>query len=59
MGGGGIFNNMLLFENNRLLFPIVFWKFCGGQGLDEGSRVVRGENPVISSQKCILQRRGI
>ena len=34
---GGIFNSRLLFENNRLLFSLLFsGNFFGGQGLDGG-----------------------
>ena len=42
--GRGIFNNRLLFENNRLLFFLLFsGNFGGGtrrQGLDGGDKVV-------------------
>ena len=30
LSSGGTFNNRLLFENNRLFFPVVFWKFLWG-----------------------------
>ena len=50
MGGGGIFNNRILFENNRLLFS---GNFCqrldgGGQSHDGGILPVfpTRENPV-------------
>ena len=41
---GGIFNNMLLFKNNRLLFSLLFSEhFCGGdKALMEGDKVVMG-----------------
>ena len=43
-----IFNNTLLFDNNRLLFSLLFsGNFCGGdKTLMEGNKVVMGENPV-------------
>ena len=41
---GGIFNNRVLFENNKLLFLYCFLKnFCGGQGFDGGDKVVMGQ----------------
>ena len=43
---GEIFNNRLLFENNRLFFFQLFsGPFCGGQGLDGGDKVVMGGSP--------------
>ena len=39
---GRIFNNRLLFKNNRLLFPYCFLEiFVGAQGLDGGDKVVK------------------
>ena len=45
---GGIFNNRLSFENNRLLFSLLFSRnFLGErQGLDGGDKVVMGDPPV-------------
>ena len=36
---GGIFNNTVLFENNKLLFPYCFLKsFVGDKALMEGTK---------------------
>ena len=43
---GGIFNNRLLFKNNRLLFSLLFsGNVCGGKALMEGDKVVVGNSP--------------
>ena len=35
---GGIYNNRLLFESNRLFPPMFSGNFYGGQGRDLGGR---------------------
>ena len=40
---GGIFNNRLLFENNRLLFSLLFSGNFLGQGLDRGGQSRDGD----------------
>ena len=45
---GGIFNNRLLFKENKILFPYCFLEiFVGGQGLDGGGQSCdrRGSSP--------------
>ena len=44
---GGIFNNMLLFENNKLLFSLLFSDnfHKGDKALMEGDKVVMGGSP--------------
>ena len=45
-GGGWIFNNRLSFENNRILFFLLFsGNFRGGQGLDGGGQSCDGGSP--------------
>ena len=45
---GGIFNNMLLFENNKLLFSLLFSDNFrkGDKALMEGDKVLMGDPPV-------------
>ena len=67
-----IFNNRLLFENNRLLFLLLFsGNFCGrGQGLDGGGQSHDGgipqcpsptrENPgmyCLITYSCLLKQK--
>ena len=41
----GIFNNRVLFENNKLLFPYCFLRiFVGDKALDGGDEVVMGQS---------------
>ena len=53
-----IFNNRILFKNNRLLFSLLFsGNFCGGQGFDGGGQSREGdkvehENLVSDLFKC-------
>ena len=45
---GGIFNNRLLFENNKRLFSLLFsGNFCGRghKALMEGDKLVMGGSP--------------
>ena len=44
---GGIFNNRLMFQNNRILFSLLFsGNFCGGDKT-LGKNVVIGDPPVL------------
>ena len=58
---GGISNNRLLFENNKLLFSLLFsGNFVGEQGLDGGGHSRDGgdpptrENPETGCQIVLL-----
>ena len=45
--GGEIFNNRLLFKNNRLLFSYCLLEiFMGDMVLMEGDKVTMGDHPV-------------
>ena len=53
----GIFNNVLLFKNNRLLYFLLFsGNFFGGQGFEKGKQSCDGVIPQSPTRENIGNR---